>query len=190
MPLYITQKTLPLVLSIHSGLKVEINMVLKVCYLVADLIVLSGLGEAVDTERVVNFFSLDTSDKLLEHLRKKRTLICMNNRYMPWERYRIFMNCVYIQASPLNSFKIKVLWIWFGNKKFNTKTIWKHRKGICDFVPLLCQVPQSFPLVIYIYLDVIVLWIFFYKCCRNSLIFLPVLNYWWNKRVSFLSHSF
>lgn len=70
MPLYITQKTLPLVLSIHSGLKVEINMVLKVCYLVADLIVLSGLGEAVDTERVVNFFSLDTSDKLLEHLRK------------------------------------------------------------------------------------------------------------------------
>lgn len=84
-------------------------MVLKVCYLVADLIVLSGLGEAVDTKRVVNFFSLDTSDKLLEHLRKKRTLICMNNRYMPWERYRIFMNCVYIQASPLNSFKIKVL---------------------------------------------------------------------------------
>lgn len=130
-------------------------------YLLADLIVLSGLGETVDTKRVINFFSLDTSDKLLEHLRKKRTLICMNNRYMPWERYRIFMNCVYIQAAPLNSFKIKVLWIWFGNKKFNTKTIWKHRKRICDFVPLLCQVPQSFSLVIYIYLDVIVLWIFF-----------------------------
>lgn len=43
-------------------------------YLLADLIVLSGLGEAVDTKRVVNFFSLDTSDKLLEHLRKKRNI--------------------------------------------------------------------------------------------------------------------
>lgn len=130
-------------------------------YLLSDLIVLSGLGEAVAAKRVVNFFSLDISDKLLEHLRKKITLICMNNRYMPWEQYRIFMNCVYIQAAPLNSFKIKVLWIWFSNKKFNSKTIWKHRRRICDFVPFLCQVPQSSSSVIYIYLNVIVLWIFF-----------------------------
>lgn len=52
-------------------------------YLLEDLIVLSGLGVAVDTKRAVNFFSHDPSDKLLEHLRKKRTIICMNNRYMP-----------------------------------------------------------------------------------------------------------
>lgn len=43
-------------------------------YLLADLIVLSGVGEAVDAKRVVNFFSLDTSDKLLEHLRKKKNI--------------------------------------------------------------------------------------------------------------------
>lgn len=31
----------------------------------------------------------------------------MNNRYTPWEQYRIFMNCVYIRTALLTLLKLK-----------------------------------------------------------------------------------
>lgn len=68
----------------------------------------------------------------------------MNNKYMPWERYRIFMNCVYIQAAPLTLLKLRCCEYGLAIKTLILKPSESTEKRISVFVPLLCQVPKSF----------------------------------------------
>lgn len=76
---------------------------------------------------------------------------------MPWERYRIFMNCVYIQAAPLTLLKLRCCEYGLAIKTLILKPSESTEKESVTLFLCFVKYLKVFSLVIYIYLNVIVL---------------------------------